>query len=103
MEKLSDGVHECSTCEIYPCTEQDFIQSDVCKTCVGHCCRDALITVLPCEEKMFHDLRRMKGLCKYYNKGERTCYVQNIKPIVCRIATCRIIEQTKPFKLRINL
>lgn len=101
MLKLNDGVHNCSTCELYPCTSRDFLEDKgTCKECGGICCRHfPLIPLLPCEQK---SERILKGefSVKFFKNGNCFafiegigCKISDIKPIACRIDVCRKLSE----------
>ncbi len=102
MDKLNDEIHRCNECSVFPCTEQEFVESSVCNQCPSHCCRAVVIPLLPCEKTRFYKLRcktaedynRLnEDWCPYYNQDKKGCLVYNIRPIVCRIASCRFIRE----------
>jgi len=112
MDKLNDEIHKCETCEDFPCTtklfpfifsgEDSFIKSDICKTCIGHCCKGVVLILMPCEVDRLSKLKcrtrdeydRLKSdWCPYYDKVKHCCGVEAIKPVICRVATCRLIKK----------
>lgn len=107
MEKLNDDIHRCEGCEHFPCSSQEEVSRvDICKECISHCCRAVLVALVPCEEHKFErgDIGSLKmgddGWCYYYRTGIG-CSIYDIRPITCRIASCRFIREGKyPVELK---
>ncbi len=102
MEKLNDIIHKCDDCEYYPCSTQDIVsKGDICKDCPVICCREVLVLLASCEENIFEKGKygelKMKenGWCYYYNEDTKMCEIYEIRPITCRIASCRFIREGK--------
>ena len=101
MKLLNDEIHKCAKCEIFPCSIQDEVVSNLCKDCPIVCCRSQLITLLPCEINHFENgeipnTLKMKedGWCFYYD-NKIGCKVHLNKPIICRISSCGFIRRGK--------
>ena len=55
MHKLNDGVHNCKTCNLFPCTSQPEVnENEICKSCPipSRCCNSPLLPIMPCEEQL---------------------------------------------------
>ncbi len=100
MKLLSDGIHHCAECNIFPCSLSDEVLGDsVCKSCPipSRCCQMPFLVLLPCEEeKLEHENGLIKftkeGWCVYYKNG---CTIHDKRPIACRIASCSWIRAGK--------
>lgn len=100
MKFLKDAIHDCQKCSIYPCTFQEIVESDVCKECPTPCCRGVVLPILPCEESLKIELRKDEW-CNYFDVENYVCKIYDIRPVTCRIASCRFIEEGKiPEKLK---
>lgn len=103
MERLNDGVHYCSRCNLFPCSTQPFIRdSHACPECPvkQHCCYMPLVPLLPCElesGKIKTEDGRIafgsEGWCYAFDTKQRKCGIEEIKPIACRVASCRWIRE----------
>lgn len=101
MEKLDDGIHHCDGCELFPCsTQEEVSRTDICGECPVPCCRMVLVALVPCEENKYEnkDIGSLKmgddGWCRYFKDGIG-CTIYNIRPIICRIASCRFVREGK--------
>lgn len=101
MNLLSDEIHQCQTCELFPCSLQSEVNgNDVCKSCPipSRCCNMPLLVLMPREQKKLKVEFTSKGWCIYYKDG---CTIYNTCPIACRIASCSWIRAGKvPEKVR---
>lgn len=101
MRKLKDEIHHCDDCDIYPCSTQEIVlKSNICRLCPISCCRYVLVVLAPCEEMILENKNgalKMKenGWCYYYNEQKRECIIYEIRPVICRIASCRFIREGK--------
>ncbi len=96
MHKLDDIIHHCDTCDIYPCSSQEEVVSPLCAKCPIGCCHHQLIVLAPCEEEYlerskYGGLKCEDGDC-YYLTSEG-CSIFEIRPIICRIASCSFIRK----------
>jgi len=94
MKQIKDGIHNCISCELYPCTMQEEIDGDdICRLCPipSRCCNMPILPIMPCEEKLNITFTK-EGWCIYYKDG---CTIHNKRPIACRIASCRWIREGK--------
>lgn len=101
MEKLNDGIHHCDGCELFPCSAQEEVSIiDICGACPVPCCRMVLVPLVPCEDRSYEnrDVGSLKmgndGWCQYF-KEEIGCTIYNVRPIACRVASCRFIREGK--------
>lgn len=101
MEKLKDDIHHCDNCDIFPCSSQEIVsKSDICNDCPSRCCNEVIVPLAPCEElklgagKGLGLKMRDNGWCWYYDK-DKGCTIYDIRPVMCRIATCRFIREGK--------
>lgn len=102
MNILKDEVHDCSNCDIYPCSlQEDISDKDVCKDCSGTCCKDIMIVVLPCESGKIKEgklgLLKMNddGWCCYFDHSTAMCSIYEKRPVACRVTSCRFIRDGK--------
>lgn len=100
MKILKDEIHDCNSCNIYPCSlQEDISDKDVCKNCSAICCREALVVILPCENGKLKEgklgLLKMNndGWCYYFDHDTRRCSIYEKRPIACRVASCRFIRE----------
>lgn len=101
MLKLKDGIHNCDECDLYPCSFQEEVSRiDICGECPVPCCGMVLVALVPCEEKKYEnrDIGSLKmgddGWCLYFKEGIG-CTIYNVRPITCRIASCRFTREGK--------
>ncbi len=100
MNLLSDEIHDCAKCEIFPCSLQEEVSRDeICNLCPipSRCCQMPFLALLSCEkQKLEHENGLIKfteeGWCIYYKNG---CTIHDKRPIACRIASCRWIREGK--------
>jgi len=105
MQKLNDGVHNCSECKEFPCTSQPFVDaSDFCEKCGKTlckfmCCYQVIVPLLPCEivsgQFKVEDggiMLKSNGWCSMFDKVTQRCKAQEFKPIACRVASCTFID-----------
>lgn len=101
MDILKDKIHHCDTCDKFPCSFQDDIsKNDICKECPVPCCRCVVVPILPCEEGKYEAGKfgglkmNTDGWCHYYGHNIG-CTIYDIRPVTCRIASCRFIREGK--------
>ena len=105
MRILSDEIHDCINCNMYPCTLRDDISGgEFCKNCRTICCRNALIALFPCEIGKLKE--GIQGFlksnndkwCYYFDNNGRNCSIYDKRPIICRIFFCNFMRK----KLTVN-
>lgn len=101
MEKLKDAIHHCEECDIFPCSTQEEIERlDICGQCPVPCCYKVLVALTPCEDNMYKhkDVGALKmgddGWCGYYDDNVG-CTIYDIRPVICRVASCRFVREGK--------
>lgn len=96
MQKLNDSIHKCESCKYFPCSLQEAVESNICDECISKCCRGVIIPLAPCEQDVFIRLKNINDRwCPYYIITDKKCSIYEIRPITCRIASCRFIREGK--------